>query len=182
MRSLRRYRSFTIRSKPLLVSGFITLGSTSRGEQVLLFVFPAGRDNPDLNQIVGNHTEPDPALHAVESTIQAAPHPVSPFQGADAPLASGSPPLPTTKPTLPIKSFAFRTLGLLIRHRKPPHSHGAGSFFILLRVEPRIPSHQRRTGRISAGEPRSTTLTTADRWDARQTLRNDQSRENAPSP
>src|SRR5437899_12561795 len=69
---------------------------------------------------------------------------MSPFQGADAALTSGPPPLSTTKPALPIKSFAFRTLRLLIRHRKPSHSHGAGSFFILLRVEPRIRSHPSR--------------------------------------
>jgi tetratricopeptide (TPR) repeat protein len=36
-----------------------------------------GKTTPDLNQIVGNHTEPDPALRTVESAIQATPHPVS---------------------------------------------------------------------------------------------------------
>src|SRR5713101_1448894 len=99
---------------------------------------------PDLDHIIGDHTQSHPTLHAVESAIQAATHTMSPFQGADAALASGPPPLSTTKPALPIKSFAFRTLRLLLRHRKPSHSHGAGSFFILLRVEPRIRGHPSR--------------------------------------
>ena len=173
MRSRRRFRSFTIRSEPLLVSSFIPLGSTRRGSRCCYSCSLRGETTPDLNHIVGDHTESHPALHAVESAIQAAAHTVSPFQRADAALTSGPPPLSTTKPALPIKSFAFRTLRLLIRHRKPSHSHGAGSFFILLRVESRIRGHSApESGRISAGGPRSTTLTTAGRWDVRQTLRN----------
>src|SRR5712664_2798325 len=93
---------------------------------------------PDLDHIIGDHTQSHPTLHAVEPAIRATTHSMSPFQGADAALTSGSPPLSTTKPALPIKSFAFRALRLLIRHRQPSHAHGAGSFFILLRVEPRI--------------------------------------------
>src|SRR6266852_5676723 len=87
---------------------------------------------PDLDHIIGDHTQSHPTLHAVEPAIQAATHSMSPFQGADAALTSGPPPLSTTKPALSIKSFAFRTLRLLIRHRQPSHSQGAGSVFILL--------------------------------------------------
>jgi len=98
----------------------------------------------DLDHIIGDHTQSHPTLHALEPAIQAATHSMSPFQGADAALTSGSPPLSTTKPALPIESFAFRTLGLLIWHRKPAHSECASSFFILLRVEPSIRGHPSR--------------------------------------
>jgi hypothetical protein len=71
---------------------------------------------PDLDHVIGDHTQSHPTLHTVEPAIPAATHSMSAFQGADVTFASGPPPLSTTKPALPIESFAFRTLGLLIRH------------------------------------------------------------------
>ena len=98
----------------------------------------------DLDHVIGDHTQSHPTLHAVEPAIQTATHSMSPFQGADVALTSSPPALSTTKPALPIKSFAFCTLRLLIRHRKPSHSHGAGGLFILLRVKSCIRSHPSR--------------------------------------
>lgn len=97
---------------------------------------------PDLDNIIGYHTQSYPALHAVESALQAPTHTMSRFSALMRPSHPGPPPLSTTKPALSITSFAFRTLRLLIRHRKPSHAHGTGSFFILLRVEPRTSGPQ----------------------------------------
>jgi len=129
MRSLSRFRSCTIRSESFRLSTFVPLGSSRRGERVCRFMFPAGRAIPDLNHVVGNHTEPDPALHTV-----------SPLQYADATFASCPPPLPTTKPALPVETFAFRTLGVSIGHRNPFHSHRLGGFLVLPRIKSRISS------------------------------------------
>src|SRR5690348_7448174 len=119
-------------------------------------MFLHGETTPDLNYIVGNHTEPDPALHAVESAIQAAAHTVSPFQYADPTFASCPPPLPTTKPALSVKTFAFRTLGVSIGHRNPFHSHRLGGFLVLPGIKSRISSDR-------AGYPSKFPLVDLDR-------------------
>ena len=59
-------------SEPLLAFTIGPFGSPRRTERVFLYISLQGETAPDLNHIVGNHTEPHPALHAVESAVQAA--------------------------------------------------------------------------------------------------------------
>src|SRR6266849_2099018 len=73
----------------------------------------------DLDEIVGNHAQPDPTSHAVQPGIVATSQPVSSFEHADSTLRPGSPLLPSAKPTLVLKKFPFATRGVLVGHRHP---------------------------------------------------------------
>ena len=65
----------------------------------------------DVNDVVGDDTEPDPTLHSGIAFVVAAIEPVSPLDHADASLASGPPFLSVAEPALPLLSFALGTLG-----------------------------------------------------------------------
>ena len=47
----------------------------------------------DRNNVVGDNSQSDPPLHALEATIQTTSQPMSPFQHADATFTPGPPPL-----------------------------------------------------------------------------------------
>src|SRR5271168_1308864 len=65
----------------------------------------------DVEEIVGDDAEPDPTLHSGLALIAAAAEPVSPFDHADASLASGPPFLAIAEPALLLFAFALRALG-----------------------------------------------------------------------
>ena len=65
----------------------------------------------DVDEVVGDHAEPDPALHAGIAFVAAAVEPVSPFDHADAPLASGPPFLAVAEPALLLLALALGALG-----------------------------------------------------------------------
>ena len=54
----------------------------------------------DVEEIVGDDTEPDPALHPVVAPVSTAGEAVSAFDDADASLASGAPFLAAAEPAL----------------------------------------------------------------------------------
>ena len=60
-----------------------------------------GDDAADVDQVIGDHAEADPALHSGIALVSAAIETVSPFDHADASLASGAPFLATAEPALP---------------------------------------------------------------------------------
>src|SRR6267378_8272914 len=62
----------------------------------------------DVDNVVGDHAEPDPTLHSGIAFVAAAIEPVSPLDHADASLASG---LSVAEPALPLLSFALGALG-----------------------------------------------------------------------
>src|SRR5882724_8597085 len=68
----------------------------------------------DVDNVVGDHAEPDPTLHSGIAFVAAAIEPVSPLGDADASLASRSPSLAIAEPALPLLSFSFGTLGRAI--------------------------------------------------------------------
>src|SRR4029453_10412343 len=42
-------------------------------------------------QVVGDHAQPDPALHPARAAVPTSPQPVATFERADAPFAAGAP-------------------------------------------------------------------------------------------
>ena len=66
----------------------------------------------DVDHIVGDDTEPDPAIHSGEALVAATPQSVSPFDDADASLASGAPFLAAAEPALALLAL---TLGAACR-------------------------------------------------------------------
>ena len=57
-----------------------------------------GQPSPHVDQVVGDDSEPHPALHSVASVIAATLEPVASLDYADAPLTSGPPLLAALKP------------------------------------------------------------------------------------
>src|SRR3989449_8796190 len=61
----------------------------------------------DLDQVIGDHAESDPAFHAVESSVAATTQTMAALEHADAPLASGPPSLAGAEQTLLLSSPAL---------------------------------------------------------------------------
>ena len=68
----------------------------------------------DIDEVVPDHTESDPALHSSISSVPAAGKPVPPLDHADASFASGPPLLAVAEPALLLLAFAFRAPGVAI--------------------------------------------------------------------
>jgi hypothetical protein len=65
----------------------------------------------DVNEVVGDDAEADPAIHPDGSLVPETAESVSPFDEADAPLAPGTPLLAATEPALFLLAFAFKAFG-----------------------------------------------------------------------
>src|ERR1700730_15305971 len=62
----------------------------------------------DVDEIVSDHAESDPAFHSDEALVAATIETVSPLDDADASLASGPPFLAVAEPALLLFAFALR--------------------------------------------------------------------------
>src|SRR5450759_3763381 len=69
---------------------------------------------------------------------------MSSFEHAYSTLRPGPPLLPSTKPTLVLKTFPFATCGFLVGHRQPPHPQRLSRFLVLARIKSRIGGHHAR--------------------------------------
>ncbi len=98
-----------------------------RGRSDLL---PADRV-ADIDQIVGNYPEADPALHpvitAISTTVQAVPS----LAHADAPLAPGAPSLPVAEPALLLLTFTDGALVGAIGNADPFDTSGVRCDLVL---------------------------------------------------
>jgi hypothetical protein len=65
----------------------------------------------NVDEVVGDHSEPDPALHADLASVAATVEPVPPLDHTDASLASGAPFVATAEPTLLLFASALNALG-----------------------------------------------------------------------
>jgi hypothetical protein len=65
----------------------------------------------NIDEIVCNHAEPNPALHPIVTFVPAAIEAMSTLGHADAPLASGSPFLTVAEPALFLLAFALSAFG-----------------------------------------------------------------------
>ena len=105
----------------------------------LLFQHPT-----DVDEVVGDDAEPDPALHSDSAFVAAAVEPVSPFDHADAPLASGSPSLAVAEPALFLLALALSTFGGAIGNADAFDASRFRRSLILGGVEPSVCRHQTR--------------------------------------
>src|SRR6516162_1918869 len=74
-------------------------------------VAPLGQRASDINEIIRDHTEPDPAFHSIITFVPAAIETVAPLGDADASLGSGPPFLTLAEPAFLLLAFAFCAFG-----------------------------------------------------------------------
>ena len=89
-----------------------------------------GQVGTDMNDIVGDNAESDPAPDAVRSFIERSPQPMPAFENTDAALTTGAPFLKLFEPTLLLTLLADGTLGVMARNRYPTDPHLLGLGFI----------------------------------------------------
>src|SRR6202043_1824380 len=73
-----------------------------------------GHDAADVDEIISDHAEADPALHSGIAPVAAARGTVSPLVHADATLPAGAPFLAVAEPALLVLAFALGPLGRAI--------------------------------------------------------------------
>src|ERR1035438_5301739 len=83
----------------------VKLGSGSDGWFRL-----AGEYTPDVDEIVGDHAEADPACHATITPVPTAVESVATLQHADAPFTAGPPFLPVAEPWFLLFPLPFGAL------------------------------------------------------------------------
>ena len=89
-----------------------------------------GQVGTDMNDIVGDYAESDPAPDAVRSFIERSPQPMPAFENADAAFSAGAPFLKLFEPTLFLTLLACGTLGVMARNGYPVDSHLLGLGFV----------------------------------------------------
>src|SRR5262245_51374382 len=107
------------------------------GEELLGLCCPFD-DTADIDEVVGDDAEADPAIHSDSSLVAATAEAVSSFDDADAPLASGAPLLAVTEPALFLLAFAFKAFGGPVRNTDALDALCHRSSLIAGRIERRI--------------------------------------------
>src|SRR6266849_1639977 len=123
---------------PRALRDFRGVGVSARGaanDRSLGLGFGARQRHPEVDQIVAEDTQPDPALHPRVAPVATAIQPVAPFQHADAPFAARSPSLRLLEPALLLFQLAPGTLRAGGGHRHPFGAHGLRGRVARLRVE-----------------------------------------------
>src|SRR5437867_1893175 len=85
----------------------------------------------DLDNVVGNHSEANPAPHTFEPSIPTAIQSVAPLQHTNAAFASGPPALPGPEPTRSLQFSSLAAFAVAIRYRDSSHSHFLDGLLIL---------------------------------------------------
>ena len=70
---------------------------------------PLFHGTADVDDVVGDHAEPDPTLHSGVALVSAAVETVPPLGHADASFAAGPPLLAVAEPALPLLTLALGT-------------------------------------------------------------------------
>ena len=89
-----------------------------------------GQVSSDVNDVVGDHSESDPAPDAVRFFIERSSQPVAAFENTDAAFTACAPFLEFLEPTLLLPLFAGGAFGVMARNRHPFHSHLLGPGFV----------------------------------------------------
>src|ERR1700757_3303049 len=98
----------------------------------------------DVDEIIGDHAEPDPTLHSIFAFVATAVEAVSPLAHADAALAAGPPFLAVPEPALPLLAPALSALGGTVGHADALDALGFGRGLVLAGIEGRVGSNQVR--------------------------------------
>ena len=98
----------------------------------------------DVDEVVSDDLESDPALHAVVATIAATLQPMPTLADADASLASGTPSLPVAEPTLLLLTLAAGALGAVVGNADPLDTFGFCRGLVPAGMEPSISRDQAR--------------------------------------
>ncbi len=85
----------------------------------------------DLDDVVRDHPEANPSLHACKASVPAAIQSMTTLQHADAAFASGPPALPSPEPTRFLKFSPLAAFAAPTRHRDSRHSHSLNGLLIL---------------------------------------------------
>src|ERR1700756_323143 len=91
-----------------------TGGGSPKGRSCSSGVFPCPflvDGAADVDEIIGDHAEPDPALHSIFAFVPTAVEAVSPLGHADAALAAGPPFLTVAEPALLLFASALSAFG-----------------------------------------------------------------------
>ena len=94
--------------------------------------------------LLGDDTEPDPAVHSDVALVAATIEAVSPLDHADTSFAPGAPFLPVAEPALPLLAFAFGALGRAVGNADALDASCFRRRLVLGRVECSIRRHQAR--------------------------------------
>src|SRR3989442_10935045 len=94
-----------------------------------------GEHAADVDQVVGDDTEADPAFHAVGPFVATAIEAVPPLDDTDAPLTPGPPLLTVAEPALFLFALALRALGGSVRNADARDALRVRGRFIGARVE-----------------------------------------------
>ena len=99
---------------------------------------------PDVDQIVRDHAEADPAFHSFHAAVAAAAQSMPPLEYADAAFAAGSPTLRLLEPAALLQFLALRTV--VLRFGTATHLTPLllNCPFLRLRIEARIGGDQSR--------------------------------------
>ena len=96
----------------------------------------------DVDEVVGDHSEANPTLHTVGSTITASAQAVAALDHTDASFTTGPPRLRFLKPPALFQLFPLCAACAAIWHGDPLHTFVLSCTFLCLRVEARIGRHQ----------------------------------------
>src|ERR1700730_12928971 len=107
-----------------------------------IFLFRQGIAHAD--QIVGDDTEADPALHAGLALVAAAVETVAALDHADAPLAARAPFLTVAEPAFLLLALALEALGRPVGNTDALDTLGLGRGLVVGGVEARIRRHKTR--------------------------------------
>src|SRR6266436_5078845 len=101
----------------------------------------ACQEPTNINQIISDHAQADPALHASITAITTAIQPVTPFEHTDTPLRPGSPLLSSPEGAFLLMATSFGALGRAVGHGDLLHSHHFQFALVRSRVERCIGGH-----------------------------------------
>jgi len=109
-----------------------------------------------VDQVVGDHPQCDPALHAVESLVATAIERVSTLEQTDSSFATGTPALGRlTESALALVQPALRALAALVGHRDSLDTKLAGGRLVGGREEARVGRDKPwRVAELPQGPPR----------------------------
>src|SRR6266481_2753397 len=103
---------------------------------------PSGHGAADVDQVVGDDAQADPALDAVGALVATSVQPMAPLKEADPTFTSGSPLLSTAKPALLLERLALGTPVSEVRDGDTLDAVLARGGFVAYREETRIGSDQ----------------------------------------